>query len=131
MRVASAALVPRSTAVPNAIAAYAPPVTLAGAANTTNGTAFEPLRPTTTPMATLFGSSDTLMEAGLLLNEGLGSVRKAFDQAIVGMRAEKEKLYHELQLEQERSRQLAAQLAATMLLRGQKEAAELELAAQK
>ena len=126
MRVASAALVPRSTAVPNAIAAYAPPVTLAGAANTTNGTAFEPLRPTTTPMATLFGSSDTLMEAGLLLNEGLGSVRKAFEQAIVGMRAEKEKLYHELQLEQERSRQLAAQPAATMLLHGQKEAAELE-----
>jgi ribosomal protein L12E/L44/L45/RPP1/RPP2 len=135
MRVASAAL-PRSTstntntAVPNAIAAYAPPVTLADAAKGNNGTASEPLRPTTTPMAALFGSSDALMEAGLLLNDGLGSVRKAFEQAIVGMRAEKEKLHLELQLEQERSRQLAAQLAATMLLHGQKEAAELELAAQ-
>lgn len=135
MRVASAAL-PRSTstntntAVPNAIAAYAPPVTLADAAKGNNGTASEPLRPTTTPMAALFGSSDALMEAGLLLNDGLGSVRKAFEQAIVGMRAEKEKLHLELQLEQERSRQLAAQLAATMLLNGQKEAAELELAAQ-
>ena len=131
MRVASAAL-PRSTntAVPNAIAAYAPPVTLADAAKGNNGTASEPLRPTTTPMAALFGSSDALMEAGLLLNDGLGSVRKAFEQAIVGMRAEKEKLHLELQLEQERSRQLAAQLAATMLLHGQKEAAELEPAAQ-
>jgi cell division protein FtsL len=68
-------------------------------------------------MAALFGSSDALMEAGLLLNDGLGSVRKAFEQAIVGMRAEKEKLHLELQLEQERSQLLLEQGTAGAHLR--------------
>jgi len=75
--------------------------------------------PRPTPMASLFGASEGLMDAGHLLNEGLGCVRKAFEQAIVSMRADKERLQAELHAEREKCRALAAQLAATQLLAGQ------------
>lgn len=64
-------------------------------------------------MGALFAGSPGLLEAGYLLNDGLGAVRTAFEQAVGSLAAEKEQLQEALEAERARYRELTTQLAST------------------
>jgi len=87
---------------PLADSGNAPPTTACGGGRAGGGA-----------MGALFVGSPGLLEAGYLLNDGLGAVRTAFEQAVGSLAAEKQQLEEALEAERARYRELTTQLAST------------------